>query len=299
MAEGRQWQRGIHQAIQAKEHTEITLGTTAAARITLQDFFLHYELIAGMTGTAWTSRREFKKVYKRNVMRIPTHRACQRRQLPTIVFRSWQEKLEGILAEVREQTEIGRSVLIGTTSVTRSEQISRFLIQNGFQTQVLNAQNHAEEASVVGEAGRPSRITVATNMAGRGTDIKLDPTVKNAGGLHVILTEIHDSQRIDRQLAGRCARQGDPGSYRMMLSAEDEILKTARKIQKLEDFGSDNNQQPEQYPRFMPSELDLLNAQRTVEKRKLRDRLTMLYHERKRNELLYDMGFDPVLDRGE
>ena len=299
VAEGRQWQRGIHQAIEAKEQIEITMSTAAAARITLQDFFLQYESIAGMTGTAWTSGRELKKVYKRHVVRIPTNKPSLRKQLPTIVFPNWQEKLVGILQEVHEQTASGRSVLIGTTSVTRSEQISKYLMQHGITPQVLNAQNHAEEADVIAAAGESGRVTVATNMAGRGTDIKIAQPVKDAGGLHVILTEIHDSRRIDRQLIGRCARQGDPGSYRMMLSGEDEILKTARKIHQMETQTKTDEQNAVDPPQETYREADLIAAQRTVEKRKLRDRLTMLYHERKRNEVLYDMGFDPFLDRGE
>jgi preprotein translocase subunit SecA len=299
IAEGRKWQNGIHQAIQAKENLEITMASAAAARMTLQDFFLQYEAIAGMTGTAWSSRREFRKVFKKTVVRIPTNKPSRRQQLPTIVYADWQSKLEGIVQEIRNAIGGGRAVLIGTTSVRRSEQIAEYLLQHGLEHQILNAQNPAQEAEIIKNAGQSGRITVATNMAGRGTDIKIDEIVSNAGGLHVILTEIHDSARIDRQLIGRCARQGDPGTFRMMLSTEDEILKTAARQSESCASIAGENANNSLNAKSACSEKRLIQAQRRVESRKLRDRLAMLYHERKRNELLFEMGLDPFLDRVE
>ena len=178
-----------------------------------------------MTGTAYTSRREFKKVYQKKVVRVPTHRPIDRKQLPTQIYHSASQKFEAIAEQIAQLIQQGRPVLVGNRSVGASEMLSAALLERGIKHNVLNAKFLEQEADIVESAGQPSRVTVATNMAGRGTDIKLHPQVKNNGGLHVILTELHESQRIDWQLIGRGSRQGDPGTYQIFLSLEDEILR--------------------------------------------------------------------------
>jgi len=179
-----------------------------------------------MTGTGWTSRREFAKLYRKKVCRIPCHRPIQRVALPVKVHSSFDTKMNAVAIEVKAMLATGRSVLVGTRSVETSERFSSILSDFDIDHRVLNASHMASEAEVVAAAGQPGAVTVATNMAGRGTDIKLHPAVKKAGGLHVILTEIHENERIDWQLIGRGARQGDPGSYRIFVAMDDEILES-------------------------------------------------------------------------
>ena len=226
LAEGRKWRDGIHQAIEAKELIEISVPTGQAARITVQDLFLRYRHLAGMTGTAATSARELKRIYRTPVIRVPTNRPPRRQQLPDRVFGSMMAKFEAIVQEVQEQHAEGRPVLIGTRSIDKSEILSKMLSDIGIEHQVLNANNVEREAEIVADAGVEGHVTVATNMAGRGTDVKLAREVEAIGGMHVICTELHDAARIDRQLIGRCGRQGDQGSYRQYLSLDDDILKT-------------------------------------------------------------------------
>ncbi len=223
--DGRKWQDGLHQAIEVKEGLKISAQTGSAARITVQSLFRRYEHLGGMTGTARTAKRELKRVYRLPVIVIPTHRPCIRRPLPNRVFTTlaakWRAAAEATLEYVRQ----GRSILIGTPSVEASLGLSVILEELGISHRVLNATRHAEEAEIVSHAGEQGRVTVATNMAGRGTDILLEDAVRKAGGLHVIATEYHTSARIDRQLVGRSARQGDPGSFQFLLSLEDELLR--------------------------------------------------------------------------
>jgi len=209
-AEGRQWQQGIHQAVQA-------------ATITIQSYFNLYKQLCGMTGTAFTSRKEFKKVYKKKVARIPTHRPIKREQFTTKIFRTNLEKYDAIAEDVSNAVAKGRSVLIGNRSVAGSELLSQALHKRQIKHFVLNAKFIEKEADIVKLAGQPSRVTVATNMAGRGTDIKLHDSVKATGGLHVILTELHESERIDWQMIGRGSRQGDPGSYQFYFSPQTSL----------------------------------------------------------------------------
>ncbi len=223
--EGRKWQDGLHQAVEAKEGVPITAATGSAAQITMQSFFRRYTHLAGMTGTGMPAVGEFRRAYDLPVSVIPTHRPCLRETFPTRVFATQQAKGAAVVEELRTMIEAGRSVLVGTPSVEASEKLSETLTAAGIDHQVLNARNHEAEAAIVAEAGQPGRVTVATNMAGRGTDIELDDAVREAGGLHVVATEMHSSKRIDRQLFGRAARQGDPGSYRVYLSLEDELLR--------------------------------------------------------------------------
>src|SRR5262249_7480360 len=208
MMPGRQWQDGLHQAIQAKERLEITLESITAARVTVQDFFLRYKKLSGMTGTASSDARELRKIYKVHVFKVPTNRRGRRVWVPDRVFSTEDEKFQAVADQIVEWNKQGVPVVIGTRSIEKSEKLSALLNAAGIEHQVLNAKNHEIEAQIVAQAGQRGKVMVATNMAGRGTDIKLGEGVAQLGGLHVIGTERHESRRIDRQLAGRCARQG-------------------------------------------------------------------------------------------
>ena len=294
LGEGRKWREGIHQAVEAKEGVEITVATGQAARVTVQDFFLRFEHLAGMTGTAAASRRELSKIYKCHVVPVPTNRPPQRVQLPTRVFATERAKWNAIVEEISEIHALGRPTLIGTRTIDKSEILSKLLTERKFEHSVLNANRIAEEAEIVADAGRLGKITVSTNMAGRGTDIKLPKDVLALGGLNVVCTELHESARIDRQLIGRCGRQGDPGSYRQYLSLEDEILEKAfgpKKAKKLKEMYKDDpdSEHPEKAKLFY-------RAQRKVEKKSYRNRKTMLYYEKERKKMQRGMGQDPYLD---
>jgi len=222
---GRRFSDGLHQAIEAKEGVPIQQETQTYATITLQNYFRMYDKIAGMTGTAITEANEFKQIYKLEVLSIPTHNTCVRKDFDDEVYMTEREKYNAILKDVTQLHEQGRPILIGTESVDVSEKLSRILRQNKLPHTVLNAKNHAHEAEIIAAAGREGAITVATNMAGRGTDIKLSPGVADRGGLHVMGTTRHQSRRIDRQLRGRSARQGDPGSSKFYVSFEDSLMR--------------------------------------------------------------------------
>lgn len=222
---GRRFSDGLHQAIEAKEGVEIQRETQTYATITLQNYFRMYSKLAGMTGTATTEAGEFKQIYKLDVLEIPTHRPCKRTDHNDEIYMSEREKYNAIVKEVREVHEVGRPILIGTESVEISEKLSRIFKQNKLEHTVLNAKQNEKEAEIVAHAGKRSAITISTNMAGRGTDIKLEPGVAELGGLYVMGTTRHQSRRIDRQLRGRCARQGDPGSSKFYVSFEDSLLR--------------------------------------------------------------------------
>lgn len=222
---GRRFSDGLHQAIEAKEGVAIQEETQTYATITLQNFFRMYEKLAGMTGTATTEAGEFKQIYKLDVLEIPTHRDCQRLDLNDEIYMTEREKYNAILKEVRQEHEKGRPILIGTESVEVSEKLSRIFRQNNLPHTVLNAKYHEQEAEIIAHAGRRAAITISTNMAGRGTDIKLEAGVADLGGLYVMGTTRHQSRRIDRQLRGRCARQGDPGSGKFYVSFEDSLMR--------------------------------------------------------------------------
>jgi preprotein translocase subunit SecA len=222
--EGRSWEHGLHQVIEAKEGVPTTGRNDPLARITYQRFFRRYLRLAGMTGTARELAGELWSVYGLTVVRVPTNRPVIRRSLGTRAFPAAPAKWDAVVRRVREVHAEGRPVLVGTRSVAASEHLSALLARAGLAHQVLNARQDAGEAEVVAHAGERSRITVATNMAGRGTDIRLGPGVAELGGLHVIATELHEARRIDRQLFGRCGRQGDRGTYEAILSLEDELL---------------------------------------------------------------------------
>ena len=293
LAEGRKWRDGIHQAVEAKEGVKVTVETGQAARVTVQDFFLRYDRVAGMTGTASSSARELKKIYKLQVVPIPTNRPAIRERLPDAIYGTSDAKWEAIVEEVVAVHATGRPILIGTRSIDKSELLSHMLHAARIEHQVLNANHIEEEADVVARAGMLGKVTVSTNMAGRGTDIKLGEGVKDLGGLHVICTEMHDSARIDRQLIGRCGRQGDPGTYHQFLALDDEILLNGlgpKKARKLTARGEASSGTFHKLSRLFHS------AQQKIERRHYRDRKVMMYYEKERKKLQSQMGQDPYLD---
>lgn len=225
MMPGRRWSDGLHQAVEAKEHLRIQQENQTLATITLQNYFKLYTKLAGMTGTAATEAAEFEKIYGLEVVTIPTNRPLIRNTMPDLVFGSEKEKYEAIEEEVVRIHQTGRPILIGTTSIEKSELISERLKKRGIKHEVLNAKHHEREAFIIARAGQLGAVTIATNMAGRGTDIVLGPGVAARGGLHVIGTERHEARRIDNQLRGRAGRQGDPGSSQFILSLEDDLLR--------------------------------------------------------------------------
>lgn len=223
--EGRRWSDGLHQAVEAKERVKIEAATQTFATITLQNYFRMYHKLAGMTGTAITEAGEFWDIYKLDVVEIPTNRPIARVDMEDRVYKTKREKYKAVIEEVERMVDAGRPVLVGTTSVEISEMLSKMLTMRKIEHNVLNAKLHQKEADIVAQAGQRSIVTIATNMAGRGTDIKLSPEVKQAGGLAIIGTERHESRRVDRQLRGRAGRQGDPGSSVFFVSLEDNLMR--------------------------------------------------------------------------
>ncbi|AMV18027.1 DEAD/DEAH box helicase [Planctomyces sp. SH-PL14] len=292
--EGRKWQDGLHQAIEVKERAPLSAQTGCAARITVQSLFRRYEHLAGMTGTAGPARREFRSVYRLPVVRIPTHRRCLRFGLPPRVFPTLRAKWEAVAESTLQGIATGRAVLIGTPSVEASQGLSRILAEAGVEHEVLNAIRHAEEAPIVARAGEAGRVTVATNMAGRGTDILLAESVRRAGGLHVIATELHSSARIDRQLVGRAGRQGDPGSFQFFLSLEDELLRTLppSRLARLRKGGqaSGSSELAPEWARLFET------AQRRIEIGQSRQRRQLLTTERQRAQRYHYLRLDPFLE---
>lgn len=293
LAEGRKWREGIHQAVEAMAGVEVTVATGQAARITVQDFFLRYDKLAGMTGTAMGSARELRKIYRCHVLPIPTNRPAIRQRLATQVFGTAEAKWQAVVEEVCRLHAEGRPLLIGTRSIDKSELLSKMLDARGIEHQVLNANHIEAEADIVARAGMRGKVTVSTNMAGRGTDIKLGDGVVELGGLHVICTEMHDASRIDRQLIGRCGRQGDPGTYRQYLGLDDDLLLSGLgpdKSRKFKEFGGDPNKNFGQLGKIF------VKAQRKVERRHFRQRKAMMYFEKERKKMQRQMGQDPYLD---
>jgi len=235
--EGRRYSDGLHQAIEAKENVTIEAATQTYATVTLQNYFRMYNKISGMTGTAETEAGEFWEIYKLDVVTIPTNKPIIRQDKDDLIYKTNREKYNAVIEDVVGLTKEGRPVLLGTTSVEISELLSNILRRRGIKHNVLNAKMHQKEADIVAEAGKKGVVTIATNMAGRGTDIKLSDEVKNAGGLAIIGTERHDSRRVDRQLRGRSGRQGDPGSSQFYISLEDRLMRLfgAERIAKIMD----------------------------------------------------------------
>ncbi|GAB4374162.1 MAG: preprotein translocase subunit SecA [Deltaproteobacteria bacterium] len=222
---GRRWSDGLHQAVEAKEGVKIENENQTLATITFQNYFRMYDKLAGMTGTADTEAVEFKQIYDLDVVVVPTNMPMIRKDLGDQIYRTEREKFHAVLEEVRALHEQGRPVLVGTVSIEKSEKLSGLLSRHGIPHNVLNAKHHEKEAQIIAEAGQPGKVTIATNMAGRGVDIKLGEGVVEKGGLHIIGTERHESRRVDNQLRGRAGRQGDPGSSRFYLSLEDDLLR--------------------------------------------------------------------------
>ena len=295
--EGRKWQAGLHQAIEAKESVPITAETGEAARITVQTFFRRYENIAGMTGTGIQAVREFQNTYGLGVTTIPTHRPCIREGLSPRIFTTQDAKRKALVPEIVRLHRAGRAVLIGTPSVEASEILGKDLRARDIDCQILNALFHEAEAEIVSQAGQPGRITIATNMAGRGTDILLHDDVRKNGGLHVIATEMHTNRRIDRQLVGRSARQGDPGSYQFWLSLEDELFRYLKQ-EKLERLRAKAIPDAE-------GELPLRwirtfrHTQRVIENHERKQRKQLLKQEHSREKMCKAMGLDPYLELAE
>jgi preprotein translocase subunit SecA len=269
----RSWERGLHQMIEVKEGCEMTRQIEPLARISYQRFFRRYVRLAGMTGTAREVSGELWSVYRLATARVPTNRPSRRSRLPDRIFATEDEKWRAVVDRIQAVHREGRPVLVGTRSVRASEHLSMLLGSRGLEHQLLNARQDADEARIIADAGRQRRITVATNMAGRGTDIRLAPHVAGRGGLHVIATELHEARRIDRQLFGRCGRQGDPGSCEAILSLEDELAEhfSGRLVRRLMGTGSVRRR-----PGTRTRALGLKMAQRSAER----------LHRRMRRDLL-------------
>ncbi|HBH51627.1 MAG TPA: preprotein translocase subunit SecA [Planctomycetaceae bacterium] len=293
LGEGRQWPFGLHQAVEAWCGIALTPRTRPAARITAQEFFRGYARLGGITGTARDARREFEANYGCSVVTIPTHRPCQRLVWPLRALPTEGEKFREVVSETSALHLQGRPVLVGTRSIEKTEQLSELLRTAGIPHQVLHAKHLADEAQRVARAGQQGQVTLATNLAGRGTDIPLGHDVAELGGLHVIGTELHESSRIDRQLFGRCARQGDPGSCRQYVSLDDALLETAwgaDRAAQIRHAARQRQSSPHHWGRL------LHRAQQEVERRARLTRQALLADAVKRSRRLRRLGFDPILD---
>jgi preprotein translocase subunit SecA len=290
----RHWREGLHQAVEAKEGVTIHKPSDHAAQITFQSFFKLYKKLSGMTGTAAQNWFEIRRVYKIWVVCVPTNRPVVRNDMPDRVFANEDEKFAAAVETCKRLKAEGRSVLVGTRSVEKSEKLSALLRDAGVEHQVLNARQNEAEAMIISKAGEIGRITIATNMAGRGTDIKPANEVLAAGGLHVLGTERHDAKRIDRQLAGRAGRQGDPGTSQFYLCLEDELLEGLgyEKRQRLEAKG-----RAEKWGGDWSGWLNMFRrAQKKVESKNRRQRVDLMVYEKQRQEVLKDLGADPYVD---
>ena len=295
---GRRFSEGLHQALEAKEGVTIERETQTFATITIQNYFRMYEKLAGMTGTAETEASEFHQIYKLDVMVIPTNRPCKRVDFNDCVYKTKKEKFKAILDDVEEHYKTGQPVLLGTISVEDSEILSRMLKLRKIPHNVLNAKNHAMESEIVARAGEKFSVTVATNMAGRGTDIKLGDGVAELGGLYVIGSSRHDSRRIDRQLRGRSARQGDPGASRFYVSLEDNLMRlfgSDRIVGIMERFGMEEGEEL-QHPWLNKS---IETAQRRVEQHYFSIRKRTLEYDdvmNKQREIVYGIRKNVLFD---
>jgi preprotein translocase subunit SecA len=289
----RHWRDGLHQAVEAKEKVQINMPSDHAAQITFQNFYRLYTKLAGMSGTLLPNFWEMRKVYRRWTSKVPTNKPSKRDVFPDRVFPTEEAKFDAVVTSTQEMLAAGRPVLIGTRTVEASKKLSAKLTAVGVTHQVLNAEQNEREAEIVAAAGQPGTVTVATNMAGRGTDIKLGPGVAENGGLHVIGTERHEAERIDRQLQGRAGRQGDPGSAQFMLSLEDQLLEGlgTGKQDELAALGKAGGTRDwDQYaPLFRV-------AQQRIERKHYRQRLDLMNYDKHRQEMLQDIGADPYVD---
>lgn len=292
IANGRRWRNGLHQAIEAREGLVISPISSSAAQLTTQELFLRYNCWAGMSGTLLPAAREINSVYHRPTVAVPLNRPCRRNHWPDQVYLTAAEKWMAIVEEISTVSLQGRPVLVGTRSIDKSAHLSQLLDQAGISHQVLNALHIRSEAERIANAGQQGQVTVATNMAGRGTDICLGPGVAELGGLHVIGTELHESPRIDRQLSGRAARQGDPGSYRMFLSLDDDILEAGfgqEQSAKLRTAASKRKDTRGFSSLFR-------SAQHHVEKRHAGQRRQLIQSALRRQDQLEQLGLDPFLE---
>lgn len=293
LAEGRRWRDGLHQAVEAREGLTVGLPSGDAARVTLQDYMLRYPHLAGMTGTIATAAHELTKIYSTPVLVVPTNRPPQRIALSDRVLGTSAARWQAIVEEVQQMHAFGRPVLVGTRSIDKSERLSKLLAAAKIPHKVLNARHLPAEAEIVASAGERGRVTVATNMAGRGTDIRLADDVRALGGLHVIISELHESARIDRQLIGRCGRQGDPGSYRLFMALDDEILAAGlglAKAKRLQQLGQNSSGDLAHHASLFR------RAQARVERQHFQSRQRLLDFERQRKQLQEQLGQNPYLD---
>jgi preprotein translocase subunit SecA len=292
--DGRKWQDGLHQAVEKKEKVPFSAESGEAARVTVQTFYRRYEWLAGMTGTAIGAEREFKRVYRLSTSHIPTNKPCIRRVLPTKIYATMAAKHNALVSEIGRLVTIGRPVLVGTPSVKASLALSERLHAASIKHTLLNALNDSEEAQIIANAGAAGVVTLATNMAGRGTDIHLSPEAVKAGGLHVIATELHSSRRIDDQLVGRAARQGDPGSAQFWLSLDDELLSAvpANRRAAWQARAGQHNPRP-----LSVAWLRIFRReQRRLEALQQRQRRLSLRREHERHKTCERMGIDPFLE---
>ena len=295
---GRRWSNGLHQAVEAKEGVAIEKETKTYATITIQNYFRMYEKLAGMTGTAETEAGEFHDIYRLGVMVIPTHRDCVRKDLSDLMFKGRRQKFNQVLEDLSEAHGKGQPVLIGTASVESSEVFSRMLKRANIRHTVLNAKFHEREAEIVAQAGQSGAVTIATNMAGRGTDIKLGDGVKELGGLLVLGTERHESRRIDRQLRGRCARQGDPGASRFYVSLEDDLMRLFANqgaLSKMLEKSFDDEEALE----HATLDWSIQNAQKKVEQQNYSIRKRLLQYDdvlNRQREIVYSIRNDVLLE---
>jgi preprotein translocase subunit SecA len=290
----RHWRDGLHQAVEAKEGVPINLPSDHAAQITYQSYFKLYKKLAGMSGTAAQNWYEIRRVYKLWVVCVPTNKPVKRAQWPDQICPNLSAKFDAVVAEVKKLHDAGRPVLIGTRSVEKSEELSRRLHDAGIPHQVLNAKQHDQEAQVVSKAGERGKVTIATNMAGRGTDIRLGPGVAELGGLHVLGTERHDARRVDRQLAGRAGRQGDPGSCQFFLALDDELLEGLGPSS--QDYYHELGQRAAPGKSWQKYASLFSKAQRRMERKHRRQRIDMMTYEKHRQEVLKELSADPYVD---
>ncbi|MEO2019389.1 MAG: helicase-related protein [Fuerstiella sp.] len=292
--EGRKWQDRLQHAIEVKEQLKLSSMTRETARISVQSYLKQYRHLAGMTGTAIPVKRELYRVYSVRVQRIPVHRPCQRTGLPTRVFRTMDDKLNAIIYEIGELQRKGRAVLVGTPSVSASAMLSEKLRETGITHELLHAGQDQREAEIVAGAGVSGSVVVATNMAGRGTDIQISKDVRRLGGLHVIETEMHSSARIDRQLVGRAARRGDPGSYQLFLSFDDELIQSLPQIQ-LRAFREDvRASEAGELSRKYAAIFEKARLQ--LEQRHEHQRRKLLLREKQVREMCEELGLSPWLE---
>ncbi|MEM3112521.1 MAG: helicase-related protein [Candidatus Anstonellales archaeon] len=290
---------GLHQALEIKENLPLTPESKPVLSITYPLFFKRYKKLAGMTGTASTEAREFKKIYGLEVVSIPTHLPLKRINLPDVIYRTEKEKMKAIVAEIVRLRKEGRPVLVGTNSVAKSESLSKLLTEQGIEHSVLNARHHEKEAEIIAMAGQKGRVTIATSMAGRGVDIVLGDGVRELGGLHIISAEHHDSKRIDDQLRGRAGRRGDPGTTQVFVSLEDDLLRIYRNNKKVQKLIEKLSKDGEEGIPIQSREVERLiqKAQKLIQNFYFQLRRELMKRAETIRKWRESKHYDPVLDR--